>query len=226
MTSLFPRRDWLPPVAWSLFALALLGVRMAVTGTNRYGFLAWNLFLAWTPWLLLRGFGRARAGLRAPQVLLAILLLPNAPYMLTDFIHFRLKEGFPWWYDAQLVFAFAATGCLLALLCLRTLLDWARGRWGAPAGLAVAVALCYACGLGVYLGRGPAWNSWDLFRRPWTVLGNLIDRVCQPGETVHALGLTFTTGTLLLVALLSHDRPARAVAASSGQSGQTCDEGP
>lgn len=215
------RREGIPNLAFSLLALALLAVRMVATGTNRYGFLAWNLFLAWTPWLLLLASGCARAGLRALLVLLAILLLPNAPYMLTDFIHFRLKEGFPWWYDAQLVFTFAATGCLLAVLCLRDLHARARARWGAPTDLVSVVALCYACGLGVYLGRGPAWNSWDVLRRPWSILTNLVDRLCQPGETVHALGLTFTTGTLLLVAFLTCDQTSRHAAGAPGQCCQT-----
>src|SRR4051794_41766786 len=47
----------------SLFVLAMLAARMLYTGTRGHGWLAWNLFLAWIPFLLaLLLYERARAG--------------------------------------------------------------------------------------------------------------------------------------------------------------------
>lgn len=187
-----------PAFALSVLGLVLLAVRMAGTGTNRYGFLAWNLFLAWIPFGLLALAGARARGARRILTGLAVLMLPNAPYLLTDFIHFRLKEGFPWWYDAQLVFVFAAAGCALGEACLRLLHPRLTERFGRLGGQLGTFALCLACGLGVYLGRGPGWNSWDVFRRPGLILTNLIERVTQPGETVHAVGMTLTTAAVMI----------------------------
>ena len=189
------------PAAWlSGFGVLLLVVRMTVTWTDRYDFLAWNLFLAWLPAGLLHAAGRARttAGRRL-NWWGGLLLLPNAPYMVTDFIHFRLKQGFPWWYDAQLLFVFAAAGCVLTVVCLRWLHETFTARFGGPGGWVAQTLFCYACGLGVYLGRGPGWNSWDLLHRPGALLSDLFNRLVQSGETVHVLGLTATSGSLLLV---------------------------
>ena len=66
-----------------------------------YGWLVWNLFLAWLPFVL-----RARALRRLPARpsarctsasfgALWLLFLPNAPYILTDFVHLRRAGSRP-----------------------------------------------------------------------------------------------------------------------------------
>ena len=79
---------------------ALLFVRMQRTGSNDYDFLAWNLFLAWVPFVLaLIVYDARRRGVAgAGQLVLGglwLLFLPNAPYIVTDLIHLgaRLRRG-------------------------------------------------------------------------------------------------------------------------------------
>src|SRR3954467_13505668 len=76
----------------SLFVLAMLAMRMLYTGTSGHRWLAWNLFLAWIPFLLsLLLYERARAGaswrVLAPLGLLWLAFFPNAPYLVTDLKH-------------------------------------------------------------------------------------------------------------------------------------------
>src|SRR4051812_49739668 len=71
----------------SLFVLAMLAARMLYTGTRGHGWLAWNLFLAWIPFLLaLLLYERARAGVSwralAPLARLRFPLFPHAPLLL------------------------------------------------------------------------------------------------------------------------------------------------
>src|SRR4051812_28299196 len=76
-----------------LVGLAMLVVRFWVSGRRGYGFLPWNLFLAWLP----VAFAAATVGVRTDRwggrlraVLLGglwLLFFPNAPYLLTEFKH-------------------------------------------------------------------------------------------------------------------------------------------
>src|SRR3954449_9240989 len=76
----------------SLFVLAMLAARMLYTGGSGHRWLAWNLFLAWIPFLLaLLLYERARVGaswrVLPPLGLLWLAFFPNAPYLVTDLKH-------------------------------------------------------------------------------------------------------------------------------------------
>ncbi|NTV65840.1 MAG: DUF1361 domain-containing protein, partial [Oscillochloris sp.] len=83
-------------------------------------FLVWNLFLAWMPYLMAL-WAEASARHAIWRVLLPstlwLLFLPNAPYIMTDFIHFG-EFGLPWWYEVGMLLAFAWAGCLLGVASL------------------------------------------------------------------------------------------------------------
>src|SRR5262249_12602253 len=71
------------------FSLVFLTGRVLTTGRLSYAFLAWNLFLAFVPYLISRQFIRqSRSGYHrlrsACLVMLWILFLPNSFYILTD----------------------------------------------------------------------------------------------------------------------------------------------
>src|SRR4051812_50217522 len=78
----------------SLFVLAMLAARMLYTGTRGHGWLAWNLFLAWIPFLLaLLLYERARAGVSwrgvAAPGAASLPLFPHAPPPGTPLKHIR-----------------------------------------------------------------------------------------------------------------------------------------
>ncbi|GAB3624858.1 hypothetical protein GCM10027418_29430 [Mariniluteicoccus endophyticus] len=161
--------------AGSFVAVASLTLRIARTDELTFFFLAWNLFLAWLPFLLtllLLGLHHARAhGL----VLLAVgvpwlLLLPNAPYLMTDLVHVRPREGVPVWFDAGLVMAYAALGLLLGIASLMLVHRLVAARLGAVAGWAFAAVVLPLTVAGVWLGRVHRFNSWDVL----TALENLV----------------------------------------------------
>lgn len=68
----------------------LIIFRMAYTHKITYGFLLWNLFLAWLP-LALAWFSRQTAPrsrlLAALSTFAWLAFLPNAPYLITDIAH-------------------------------------------------------------------------------------------------------------------------------------------
>ncbi|MEO6760155.1 MAG: DUF1361 domain-containing protein, partial [Saprospiraceae bacterium] len=127
-----------------------------------YLFLIWNLFLAWIPYLAALRVDQLqrRAGSRWSQgMLLGIWLafLPNAPYIVTDFVHFRPLAPIPLWFDLVLLFATASTGLLLGLLSLRET-HWTLRRWLSPGPSWVLILGAIGlAGFGVWLGRFQRW---------------------------------------------------------------------
>jgi len=156
-------------LAASALCVVLLEIRVHETGSSYYRFLIWNLTLAWVPFVLaVAAYARAR---QRVDVLVWVLLVPwllffpNAPYLLTDFIH--LDEGpAPLWYDALMLSAFAWTGLMLgfgSLYLVQTILRRAVGDSIAWAGVLGALALA---SLGVFIGRFIRFNSWDALLHP------------------------------------------------------------
>jgi len=173
-------------------------------GAATYTFLIWNLFLAWIPYLAALKVQRMqRTGAHRISVLIGLLVwlafLPNAPYIITDFVHFRHLPPVPLWYDLVLLFAAACTGLLLGLLSIyevhRVLNNWFSKTFAAFAILA-AIGLA---GFGVWLGRFQRWNSWDIVTRPDALLRDIAQTFTTRHELIHAAGISMLLSGILLV---------------------------
>jgi uncharacterized membrane protein len=187
---------------------ALLLYRVQRTGASSYEFLAWNLVLAWVPFAaalaLYDANRRGRAAL--PQLALAalwLLFLPNAPYIVTDFVHVGEIGGAPIWFDAALVATFAGTGVVLGLgsvILVQAVVARTAGEvWGWLL-LAPILALCSA---GIVLGRVYRLNSWDALVQPDRLARVVTDRVADPAGILHgAFVLGAITGCLAVAYLV------------------------
>ena len=121
-------------LASSALCVATVEIRTHETGDPYYRFLVWNLILAWVPLAFaIAAYARARGRI---DLLVAVLLVPwllffpNAPYLLSDFIH--LGEGpAPLWYDGLMLSAFAWTGLLLGFGSLYLVQMIVRRAFGA-----------------------------------------------------------------------------------------------
>lgn len=168
--------------------MALYAARVLHTGRLTYGFLLFNLALAWAPWALatLASLAASRRHVAVAWVLgLAWLaFLPNAPYLVTDLVHLRPRPGAPLWYDVALLGTAAITGVLAGGLSLRAMHEWIVERYGGVAGLALLAASVPAAGFGIYLGRFERHNSWDLVLRPADVLADAAHLVAEPRAIV------------------------------------------
>jgi uncharacterized membrane protein len=153
-------------LAATVLSLAILGLRMLLQGDATYGFLAWNLFLAWIPLLLAAAVVTTwKAGGRittAPLLVFWLLFFPNAPYVVTDFVHLGRIGGMPDWFDALLLGTFAATSLAIAFVSLHLIQNLLRDISGSIWSWAGALAAIALAGVGIYLGRVYQLNSWDI----------------------------------------------------------------
>jgi uncharacterized membrane protein len=191
----------------SAFGVAMVVVRTVHTGNPDYRNLLWNLFLAWVPFALaLAVYDRHRRGASRPlQLALAglwLLFLPNAPYLLTDFMLLRRIGGVPLWYDVTMLTTFAWTGLLLGFISLYLVQIVVRRAYGAALGWAAAVAALGLSGFGIYLGRFQRWNSWDVLVDPARLGSDVWARVGDPVAYTRTLAVTLALGVFLTLAYL------------------------
>jgi uncharacterized membrane protein len=175
--------------------------------------MTWNLILAALPAViavpLFRHVGRRGVGWWTAFVAF-VLLLPNAPYVVTDLIH--LPE------DAQAlpsrgaivvgllpmyaVFVFLGLACyVVALNQVDAYLDRIeRPKWKQPAEICSHVV----CSLGVVLGRVARLNSWDTITSPDRTVRSVTDTLSWSGTPERYLVVLATTwlGFLVVRAIL------------------------
>ena len=140
-------------------------------GAHDFRFLVWNLILAWVPLVfalvVYDGYRRGAGLLRlAPALALWLLFLPNAPYIVTDFVHLSANTQASLWLDGIELSAFAWTGMLLGFVSLYLVHAVLRNRLGELVGWGTVLCVLALASVGVYLGRVKRWNSWDLLTQP------------------------------------------------------------
>ncbi|CAN5921686.1 DUF1361 domain-containing protein [soil metagenome] len=195
----------------SALAIVLLTMRIAWTHERAYVFLVWNLFLAWVPYgcaIAIRALHGRRLGSLAlvPFFVLWLGFLPNAPYLVTDFVHLRFRVGAPLWFDAVMLAAFAWAGVGLGTASLRVCAHVVRVRAGSLAVLAFTPLVALATGFGIYLGRFLRLNTWDVATRPGTVLVQMLSPLMDPRGHVHAWTVTLTFAMFFAVATVVSGR--------------------
>ncbi len=187
-------------------SLGMVFVRVDYTDSLRYMWLIWNLFLALIPFaissFMLSHPRTVRPGwIFGLALALWLLFFPNAPYVITDFIHLR-PSGVPLWYDLLLIMSFAWNGLLFGLISLSDMQEMIRRKFGSVQAWVFVGATLLLTGFGIYLGRFLRWNSWDLFTNPAALFSDIADRVLNPLEHLPTYTFTFGFAAFLLLAYL------------------------
>ena len=190
-------------LAASVLSIAILAVQIHSTHDAYFSFLVWNLVLAWIPLAAATGaFAAARRGADAlvlVQLGVWLLFFPNAPYVLTDFIHLQGNGPSPIWYEALMLSAFAWTALMLGFASLYLVHAIVRHRCGPVIGWLVVLSALGAGSFGVYLGRFARFNSWDVVLRPHRVFHVIGDEIEDPLRHPRMIAaLLLLTGFLLV----------------------------
>tara|TARA_B100001179_G_scaffold218303_1_gene190900 strand:- start:4996 stop:5589 length:594 start_codon:yes stop_codon:yes gene_type:complete len=182
-------------------AAILLGlIRYAGVNQGSYLWLNWNLFLAWIPFFLVYVVYK----MRFPNWINGLLLLswlfflPNAPYLVTDFIHLDVvgaREDI--WYDAIMIFMYTISGIVAWIGSVHMVkIRYSLSSWFVP-------VIALLSGYGVYLGRYIRFNSWDLVTQPIKVLETIIATLAMPKDFYPVITMTASIALMLIVAYYS-----------------------
>jgi uncharacterized membrane protein len=122
-----------------------------------------------------------------------LFLFPNAPYILTDFVHLQSREQVPVWYDATLLFFFTLSGMFAGIVSLHFIhrgLDKICKAW---LSWTIVLFTMVLCGYGVFLGRVLRLNSWDVIFRTQKVITLSWENLAPP----LAMSMTLTFSIVL-----------------------------
>jgi|KBSMisStaDraftv2_1062788.scaffolds.fasta_scaffold02296_11 uncharacterized membrane protein len=182
----------------SLFlAVGMICARIVYTGDIVFGFLIWNLFLAFLPYLfamLLVNSERKKSKYQYLWIGLWLLFFPNAPYIITDLFHLQEREPVPLWYDTAMLFFTAWNGLLLGILSMMKVESFLTRKFGRRISFLLVSFCFFACGFGIYAGRFLRWNSWDLLISPKELITDLAPRIVHPTHHYGTWGMTLLFG--------------------------------
>jgi len=205
---------WLVLAGASILCVALLEIRSQLWAVQSYRFMIWNLFLAWLPLLAAGGAARLanRPGALRKTLLIAcwLLLFPNAPYLVTDWIHPIMNGRYRWvdqtslmlWTEIVLFALFAWVGLMLGYLSMRLVHEMILRSPFRPAGWPFVAAVSFLGGFGVYLGRFARLNSWDVVLDPHGLRESVLEGLSGKGIAFSLLfGAVILTVYLCLYGL-------------------------
>lgn len=161
--------------------------------------IVWNLFLAYIPVFLSVWLFRW-SDRRSPVwwVIFAIFIafLPNAPYILTDIIHYiwLIQKRIP---DSIIIFAvtpqyliFLIGGFQAYVMSLLNLEFYLTKIGQEKSIFAVQILIHFLSAIGIYLGRFLRFNSWDFVTQP-DELAETLARDLSHKQPVLAISITF-----------------------------------
>ncbi|MCB1078234.1 MAG: DUF1361 domain-containing protein [Verrucomicrobiae bacterium] len=182
-----------------LWCLLLYGIRRFHSGDGSRFFLVYNLALALIPLILSGGILFSRT----TKITLLfgvpwLLFFPNAPYLMTDLIHLRPRPEIPFWFDWIMLLSFSGTGLLVSCLSLAQVHKRLMSLMSYPLANLAVLCLLAMTAFGIYLGRFPRWNSWDLLLRPAAFFSETSQMLFRPDlhprMVFYSLGVTVILG--------------------------------
>jgi uncharacterized membrane protein len=163
----------------TILAVMLCILRIIIWGKFSFAYILWNILLAFIPFVissLLLSYSRRD---KFNKILFSIglfawiLFIPNAPYLVTDFIHLGEIRSVPAIYDIFLLFSSATVGlalCFNSFFHIEQIIKikYSRRTTSVLMGLVILVI-----GFGMYLGRFLRFNSWDIFINHTSLIKNV-----------------------------------------------------
>lgn len=186
-----------------VLAVGMNIIRLFMIDAQSYVWLNWNLFLALIPILFYYLFFNLKKNwARITSFFAWLLFLPNALYLVTDFLHLR-NVGPEWvlWYDGMMIFAYS----LLGILSFAFTTHFISKKVFKLAYLHSVGFISFLSAFGIYLGRYIRWNTWDIVTRPFSLFENIFNIIfTKSGDSVFLMTLvSFTALGIISVKFIS-----------------------
>lgn len=191
-----------------LFSLILNLLRVFVFNTTTFIYLFWNIFLAFVPFfisyvLFLR---TNKNNITKPFFIIGFILwflfLPNAPYVVTDFIHLGRIYTVPVMYDIFLLASASYVSLMFGLYSLIHMEKILNLRFSNKNTNIIIAVIILFCSFGIYLGRFLRFNSWDFFINHKFLISSIY-KVSTSGDGLSMYAYTILFFTFIYIAYIS-----------------------
>jgi len=166
-------------ITLTILAVALNILRIIIWGKMSFVYILWNIFLAFIPFIissLLLLFSNERKLKKIIfifGIILWLIFIPNAPYLVTDFIHLGTTRSIPVIYDVFLLFSSASVGLILGFQSLFHIEQIIKMKYSTQITSLIMGFIIFIISFGIYLGRFLRFNSWDVFINHTSLIKNV-----------------------------------------------------
>jgi uncharacterized membrane protein len=176
------------------FGCLMLAVRMLYTGSWMFGFLAWNLFLAFIPYfisytLTIHVDWVEKKWKRYVILTAWLAFIPNSFYILTDLFHLHDSHAVPRWFDLLMIVTFAWNALLMGIMSVRHIEKITQGLWRYRYDWLFIIPVMWLNALGIYIGRYLRFNSWDIISNPFGLISDIAGILIHPLRSANAWGM-------------------------------------
>lgn len=175
----------------ALLEITLLSMCMFIASSwyqhgIEFSYLVFNLALSWVPVILsVRLVFVLRYKLWSSWEALGLsalwlIFLPNAFYMVSDYIHLYGVSQSTIVYDAVMFSTFIFTSLILGFISLYLIHLEMNKRFSKKTSTAWVAIIIFIISAAIYAGRDLRWNSWNVFTNPGGLIFDISDRLLRP----------------------------------------------
>lgn len=192
-----------------ILAVVLNLLRIILFNNTSFIYILWNILLAFIPFFIssILIFKTDKNNIIKPFFIISFILwlifLPNAPYVITDFIHLGRVHAVPVMYDIFLLFTSAATALLMGLYSLFHMEKMLLLKFSKKVTNILITIIILFTSFGMYLGRFLRFNSWDLFISHNSLVFGIWNALSNPNNLMNIYSYTILFFFFIYVSYIS-----------------------
>lgn len=192
-----------------ILAIVLNILRIFFFGSTAFVYILWNILLAFVPFLIssILLLHTNKNNIIKPFFIIGFILwfvfLPNAPYVITDFIHLGRIRAVPIMFDIFVLFSSAWVALLLGLYSIAHMEKILLSKFSKKVVNIIILITILFTSFGVYLGRYLRFNSWDFFISHNSLLASIGKIFTQSSNYANVYGYTLLFFFFIYISYLS-----------------------
>ena len=192
-----------------LFAIILNILRVILFGSVAFLYILWNILLATIPFFIssILLIYTKKENIIKPFFIIGFIIwlifLPNAPYVITDFIHLGRIHSVPVMFDVFVLFSSAWVSLLMGLYSLSHIEKILLLKFTKKATNIFMTIIILFTSFGIYLGRFLRFNSWDIFTSHLSLVSSIWKIFTQSNNYVNVYAYTFLFFVFIYMAFIS-----------------------